>query len=257
MDYTPIIHEALKVLWWLLPAVLTIGFFKSAWFKGMLGETMVKLAAKLRLPSDTYHAIHDVTLPTPDGSTQIDHIFVSRYGLFVVETKNMKGWIFGSENQPQWTQKIFKQSFKFQNPLRQNYKHIKSLETALGISADLMHSVIVFTGDSSFKTPMPAMVTKGGDYIKYIKSFREPVLTEAEVQNVVFQIESGRLEPSWKTSRQHVQQLKKRFKSTTEKTCPRCGNTMVLRTAKRGSNAGIQFWGCSNYPKCRAVQSYK
>ncbi|WP_232209291.1 hypothetical protein ACN2MM_06290 [Alkalilimnicola ehrlichii MLHE-1] len=30
---------------------------------------------------------------------------------------------------------------------------------------------------------------------------------------------------------------------------------MVLRTAKRGANAGNQFWGCSGYPKCRAVQS--
>ena len=33
--------------------------------------------------------------------------------------------------------------------------------------------------------------------------------------------------------------------------CPRCGADLVLRTAKKGPNAGSQFYGCSNYPKCR------
>ncbi|MDZ7854092.1 MAG: nuclease-related domain-containing protein [Halomonas sp.] len=80
------------------------------------------------MPAETYKPIHNVTLPTPDGSTQIDHIFVSRFGIFVVETKNMKGWIFGDKDQAQWTQKIYRKSFRFQNPLRQNYKHVKSLE---------------------------------------------------------------------------------------------------------------------------------
>ena len=35
--------------------------------------------------------------------------------------------------------------------------------------------------------------------------------------------------------------------------CPKCGSRMVLRTARRGPNAGQQFYGCSNYPKCRGV----
>lgn len=121
MDYTPILEQVYK-LYWLIPAFLLIGFLKSAWFKGWLGEALVKLSAKLWLPADTYQPIHNVTLPTEGGSTQIDHIFVSRFGVFVVETKNMKGWIFGSERQAMWTQKIYKKTYKFQNPLRQNYQ---------------------------------------------------------------------------------------------------------------------------------------
>ena len=141
MDYSAGVYEILKVWWWLVPVMLVFGVFKSPWFKGALGETFVRLIAKFRLPADTYHPIHNVTLPTADGSTQIDHIFVSRFGIFVVETKNMKGWIFGGESQAQWTQKIFRKSFKFQNPLRQNYKHTKTLESALEISPDFIHSV--------------------------------------------------------------------------------------------------------------------
>lgn len=255
MDYSPIVNEALKVLWWLVPAMLVIGFFKSSWFKGMLGEALVKLAAKLRLPADTYHPIHNVTLSTPDGSTQIDHIFVSCFGIFVVETKNMKGWIFGGENQAQWTQKIFKKSFKFQNPLRQNYKHTKALESVLDVASEAIHSVVVFAGESTFKSPMPTNVTRGGNYITYIKSFRNPVLSEAEAQKVVALIQSGRLEPSRETNRRHVQQLKTRSDPNVERKCPKCGSSMVLRTAKRGENAGNDFWGCSAYPKCRVVQN--
>lgn len=254
MDYSPIVNEVFK-LWWVIPILLLITIFKTPWFKGALGEAMVKFAAKLRLPGDTYHRIHNVTLPTPDGSTQVDHIFVSRYGIFVVETKNMKGWIFGGENQAIWTQTIFKKSFKFQNPLRQNYKHVKALEAALDVPPESIHSVVVFAGESVFKSPMPANVTAGSRYIRYIKSFSEPVLSDIQVKQAVSQIESGRLEPNWRTHRQHVKQLKARADSSADRKCPRCGSGMVLRKASRGANAGKKFWGCSGYPKCRLVQS--
>lgn|SRR5690554_878900 len=255
MDYSPIVNEALKVLWWFVSAALVIGFLKSPWFKGLCGEALVKFTAKLRLPADAYHRIHNVTLPTPDGATQIDHVFVSRFGIFVVETKNMKGWIFGDQNQAQWTQKIFKKTFKFQNPLRQNYKHVKALESVLDVSPEVIHSVVVFAGESTFKSPMPPNVTQGGGYITYIKSFSQPVLSESEVQRVLAQIQSGRLEPNRETHRQHVQQLRSRSDPTAERKCPKCGCGMVLRTTKRGPSAGNQFWGCSAYPKCRVVQN--
>jgi len=260
MDHLPTVNELLKALWWLIPLVLAIHILfrvlkKLPWFKGMRGETFVMAAAKLRLPSETYRPIHNITLPTPDGTTQIDHIIVSRFGIFVVETKNMKGWIFGRENQAQWTQKIFRESFTFQNPLRQNYKHAKALEAALDVPASAIRSVVVFTGKSSFKTPMPPNVTHGWDCIRYIKSFREPVLSDSEVQSVVAQIQSGRLTPSNETSNQHIRQLRSRSNPGAERLCPKCGSNMVLRTAKRGKNAGSQFWGCSAYPKCRVVQN--
>lgn len=254
MDYSQIVNDLLRIFWWLVPALLIIAVFRSPWFKGMVGEALVKFAAKLRLPADTYHRIHNLTLPTPDGTTQIDHVFVSRFGIFVVETKNMKGWIFGGENQAQWTQKIFRKSYKFQNPLRQNYKHVKALEATLDVPSQVIHSVVVFAGDSTFKSPMPANVTRGGGYITYIKSFDQPVLSESEVQGVLAKIKAGRLQPSWKTHRQHVQQLNTRSDPSAERRCPKCGSSMILRTAKRGGSAGNQFWGCSAYPKCRVVQ---
>ena len=255
VNFGEIAAEAiLKNLIWLLPVLILIAFLKSSWFKGIMGEALVKLAAKLRLSRKTYQPIHNVTLPTPDGSTQIDHVFVSRFGIFVIETKNMKGWIFGGETQRQWTQKIFKKSFKFQNPLHQNYKHVKALEAALDVPAERIHSVVVFAGDCTLKSPMPPNVVRGLGFVRYIQSFRDIVFSEAEVKSLVEQIESGRFEPSRQTHREHVQRLKQRSDPNTARRCPACGNDMILRVARKGSNAGKRFWGCVNYPSCRVVQ---
>jgi predicted RNA-binding Zn-ribbon protein involved in translation (DUF1610 family) len=254
MDFTPILNQIYGTLWYLVPFFVIITILKSAWFKGVFGEFVVNLSAKLFLDKEKYHLIKNITLPTEDGSTQIDHVIVSRYGIFVVETKNMKGWIFGSPNQKTWTQKIYKHSSKFQNPLHQNYKHTKTLESLLGLNEDQIFSVIVFVGDSTFKTEMPENVTYGRGYIRFIKSKVQPVLTELEVKEITSKIEIGRLTPSFKTNREHVKHVKTIVeKKGNSQSCPKCGGAMVLREVKKGQNIGNEFWGCSSFPKCRGV----
>jgi restriction system protein len=246
----------LGAFWWLIPLAILAGVFQSRWFKGAAGEFLVHLSGKLFLDKEKYHLIKNVTLPTEDGSTQIDHIIVSKYGVFVVETKNMKGWIFGSPNQKTWTQKIYKHTSKFQNPLHQNYKHVKTLESALGLNEQQIHSVVVFVGDSTFKTEMPENVTYGGGYRRYIESKTQPVLTESEVKEIIGKIETGRLTPSFKTNRAHVKHVKSIVAEKVDSNatvCPKCGSAMVLREAKKGPDMGKKFWGCSNFPKCRGV----
>ena len=188
-------------------AVVAI-IFKSPWFKGWIGELQINLVTKFFLSRDSYHLIKNVTVPSDGGTTQIDHVIVSRFGVFVVETKNLRGWIFGKEGDAYWTQKVFRHSEKFQNPLRQNYKHTKTLSEILGISDDKMRSVVVFTGDSTFKTEMPENVTRPRGYVGYIRSQNEPVLTEGEVKEVVNVIGEKRLAPGLKTHFQHVNHVK-------------------------------------------------
>jgi restriction system protein len=201
-----------------------------------------------------YHRVHDVTLSTPDGTTQIDHVFFSRYSLFVLETKNMQGWIFGAEKQSEWTQSIFRKKVRFQNPLRQNYKHVKALEAALQVPSETIHSVVSFIGSSTFKTDLPPNVTQGAGLISYIKSFREPVFTEQQVAALLQSLQSQRPAPGFATQRAHIANLRKRAEPTAIKLCPKCGNTLVVRKTQSGPNAGKEFWGCSGYPKCRILR---
>lgn len=254
MDFTKIINQVISPLWYLIPLGIFAVIVKSSWFKGVAGELIVNISAKLFLDKEKYHLIKNITLPTEDGSTQIDHIIVSIYGVFVVETKNMKGWIFGSQNQKSWTQQIYKHKNKFQNPLHQNYKHTKTLGELLGLSENLMHSVVVFVGNSAFKTEMPENVTYGKGYIRFIKSKQQLVLSEAEVRNVTRKIEAGRLTPSFKTNREHVKHVKTIVAAKENiHSCPKCGSDMILREVKKGPNSGNKFWGCSTFQKCGSV----
>lgn len=260
MDPFAIVIQMISQVWFLIPIVIIAAVVKSPWFKGITGEFIINLSAKIFLDKEIYHLIKNVTLPTEDGSTQIDHIIVSKYGVFVVETKNMKGWIFGNPNQKTWTQKIYKNTNKFQNPLHQNYKHTKTLESLLGLNDQQIHSVIVFIGDSTFKTDMPENVTYGGGYLRYIKSKTQPVLDESEVNEITTKIENGRLASSLKTNREHVAHVHniiKEKENSSAKECPKCGSSMVIRETKKGQNIGKKFWGCSNFPKCKYLAEIK
>ena len=249
--FAPIIN----VLWYFVPLAILVSVIKTPWFKGKAGEFLVNITAKFFLNKNDYHLIKNVTLPTVDGTTQIDHILVSNYGIFVIETKNMKGWIFGSANQKQWTQKIFKFSTKFQNPIHQNYKHLKTVQENLTLDQDALFSVIVFIGESTFKTNMPENVTYAAGCIRYIKSKNIELFNDDRVSEIVGLIENGRLVRSFKTDRAHVSHVKEIIKSKSpENICIKCGSNMVMRESKKGKNVGNKFWGCSAFPKCRNIK---
>lgn len=202
------LQKILSSFWYVIPLLIISVIIKTAWFKGKLGEFIVSLKLKLNLNSDDYWVINDVMLPVDGGTTQIDHMIVSKYGVFVIETKNMKGWIFGSSNQKIWTQKIYKQTIKFQNPLHQNLKHTRVLEELLALASGQVYSVIVFIGDSTFKTEMPDNVTDSRSCISYIKSKNTLIFSEDEMNQIYDNIYNIKLKPSFAANRTHVKFLK-------------------------------------------------
>jgi len=204
--YTSILNSLLDA-WYIIPIIILVLFFKSAYLKGVVGEIFVNIILKMRLDKKKYHLIKNVTLPTKDGTTQIDHIIVSEFGIFVIETKNMKGWIYGNVKQKVWTQKIYKNTSKFQNPLHQNFKHTKTIESLLGIDSSKIFSLVVFVGDSTFKTKMPNNVIYINQLISYIKSKTDKIIAFSEVNKIVSLIEEGRLARTFKTNREHVKYI--------------------------------------------------
>lgn len=119
---------------------------------------------------------------------------------------------FGNERQRQWTQKIYKKSYKFQNPLHQNYRHIKVLEIILSdlIDTQYLHSLIVFTPNSTFKTEMPKNVLQGKNWVNYVKQYNAPIIPNIRLKRIRYRLEKEILEPSWKTDKIHIQQLKEK-----------------------------------------------
>ncbi|MFQ3668134.1 MAG: nuclease-related domain-containing protein [Fimbriimonadaceae bacterium] len=177
---------------------------------GWLAEQFLNLVFLLRLPSDTYKRLYDVTLPAADSTAQIDHVLVSRFGIFVVETKDDSGCIFGLEKDAFWTQTFGRTKFRIPNPLRQNYGHVCALRELLALPDEVFRSVVALMGNAKLKTEMPPNVRTSG-IVGYIRSFDQPVLTEEQVAEAVRTIEAARLPRGWATNRKHVRNVRRKL----------------------------------------------
>ena len=235
-------------------AGLVLAAFNSPSRKGKRGEAIVASRLRDGLPEE-YQILNDTYLPLPDGTTtQIDHIVVSPYGIFVIETKNYSGWIFANENSAKWTQTIYRCKHSFQNPIRQNYRHICALADNLKIPKNCFTSVVAFTGDCEFRTAMPEGVVYSRNAAKHILAFANPLIKAEQVPRIVSAILAWQGTVAEERKAAHVRNLKASHRaiSSTAVTpkCPYCGGEMVLR--HRRSN-GAAFYGCRNYPNCRGI----
>ena len=124
--------------------------------KGKMGEEFVAKELKRLLPKEDYIIFNDLILPSRGRTTQIDHIIVSRFGIFVIETKNMQGWILMDDKYFEWIQMVEKhRTTEFQNPLRQNFKHIKAVQKLFKIKENQIHNLVIFVGEATPCTEMP------------------------------------------------------------------------------------------------------
>jgi hypothetical protein len=151
--------------------------------KGRGGEKIV--SRKLhKLDPLRYKILNDIMLPSRGNSTstQIDHIIISNYGIFCIETKSLKGWIYGSANQEYWTQVIFRYKGRFYNPLRQNFAHTKAIEDLLGKPRlkKTIVSLVVFTKADKLKISGTDSVGYLRDIVRKIESYIESVFSDAE-----------------------------------------------------------------------------
>jgi DNA-directed RNA polymerase subunit RPC12/RpoP len=246
-----------RMLWGALFLVIALKLFFWWWNspkrKGARGEKLVAGRLRKGLP-DEYRILNDIYLPLPDGTTtQIDHVIVSQYGVFVVETKTYSGWIFGDEKSKEWTQSIYRKKSRFQNPMRQNYRHICALADNLGIDKSYFIGVVAFTGDCTFKTDMPDGVVYSRRAAEYIRSHNKPTIKASQVDELANAIAEWQGTVGEERKSCHVANLKKRHSAVREgdvPACPYCGGRMVLRTRKKD---GAKFYGCASYPACRGV----
>lgn len=175
------------------------------------GELLLSRIALKNFGPPDYHLMNHVTLQMSDGTTQVDHILISKFGVFVIETKYYKGWIFANANQANWTQVLFKWKFKFQNPIFQNMRHVRAVQDLLDfLPQDTIKSVVVFTGEAEFMTSIPPGVFSIDGVIDYLRKQTDEVMSLNRMQFCVGRLETARLAISGETDVQHVQNLYRR-----------------------------------------------
>jgi Zn-finger domain associated with topoisomerase type I len=235
-------------LWVIVILIALYRLFKPA-IKGWFGEKTVALCLKT-LPQEEYILINDIILPAKNGTTQIDHIVVSIYGVFVIETKNYVGWIFGSEKSAQWTQNIYGKKTKFMNPLFQNFAHTEAIKAKLNNYPNLpIIPIIAFSPSCDLKVKTESHVVYFHRVAGVIKKYKEKVISIGEASNIAQLLTSADMS-SHEVKKEHIKSVaaKKEAVENAEVggICPKCGGQLLERKGKNGV-----FIGCSNYPKCR------
>ena len=178
--------------------------------KGDVGEQIVKVAVLNKLDAAQYRHFSNLIIPAPNGTTQIDNIVVSPFGVFVIEAKYFQGWIFGGAKQEKWTHTLSRfEKYAFPNPIRQNYGHIKALAQLLRQPESRFHSVIVFAHrNCQLKTELPANVCLQHNFIEYIQGFTKNIVDDAALARIHAVLQ----QPEWQATEDkkaaHVERLK-------------------------------------------------
>lgn len=253
----------------MIPLLLLLAFslaLKAAYpkLKGMIGESRVKKLLS-KLDKDAYKLWNDLYIPNRKHNTsQVDHVLISENGLFVLETKNYAGWIFGNDNSKSWTQVIHKRKQKFYNPIWQNHGHVQALKEFLQeeLPNDFpIYSIIVFSDEATLKNDAPfqqANVIQNKQLLSTIKKINSnPYTGTIQIDRIVDKLNSLEItdkKEKKQTAKKHVKQIKSDLKDNKQKVkkniCPRCGNELVKRKGKNGP-----FTGCSSFPKCRFIKT--
>jgi len=179
-----------------------------------IGEALVSRLLLSHFCPPDYHLMNHVTIRMDDGTTQVDHILVSRFGVFVIETKHYSGWLFANAADSTWTQVRFRRRFRFQNPIFQNNRHVRAVQSLLDfLQPEAVKSVVVFSGDAEFKTAIPQGVTTIGQLAEYLRQQKEEVMSQKRLQFCVGRLETARLAISAETDVEHMQSLARRHGS--------------------------------------------
>lgn len=223
--------------------------------KGARGEAHVaKFLATL--PEKEYKVINNLLLPTSFGTTQIDHVIVSIYGIFVIETKNYKGVIYGGEDAEHWTQNVWGRKYSMPNPIRQNKLHISAVIKVLNNLHiySRVYSILAFSPRATLR----AHSTENYDIVYYeqvlpvIMRYNTQQLSYEQVSAIADKLQFENLSENKELQQTHIYQIKARQFVNKQKVasgiCPRCGGNLVLRQGKYGL-----LYGCSNYPKCKYI----
>lgn len=226
-------------------------------------------------------------LPRENGeTTEIDVLMISRSGIYVFESKNYSGWIFGDAKGKNWTQTLpqGRKSHKehFLNPVKQNQLHIKWLKQYFQDETVPIHSVVVFSERCTLKkvdvsgsdatvvkrdrlyrtvagmeAGMPLVLDENKIKLLYERLYPDTQVDDQVKKNHIENIENRVHEKEYSEKTVESGEASEGFGGEEQVMCPRCGAPMVLRTVKKGSNAGKRFYGCSTYPKCRGIAEYQ
>ena len=220
---------------------------------GQYGEYLTEYAlGKDNLPGYR-KMIHNVYVPYKGRTTEIDIVMVHERGIFILESKNYSGWVFGSAEQQKWTQSLQNgEKHQFFNPIKQNATHCKAIGEFLGIDAANIFSYIVFSTRCVLKkvpeNTLSYTILRRDNLLRALRkdiNGKSTIFTFEQVDTYAAKLENA-ANVTVEQKQAHVEAIQEIMSGTI---CPLCNAQLVKRNGKYG-----EFWGCSNYPKCKFIR---
>lgn len=207
---------------------------KSPESKGESGENAVSKILGDTIDGEKY-VINDLLFETEPGkSCQIDHILINQRGIWVIETKNYAGKIYGQDNQREWIQTMAygHEKNKFYNPVKQNSTHIYQLSQKLNVK-NVFNNLVIFL-------PRADISDVNSDNVYYIDDLPELVNKETGIFLSLEKMKSyyksliDLKNTNTVSKNEHIENIYKMQEQIEQGICPRCGGKLVLRESKNG-----------------------
>lgn len=240
------------ILFIVIGIVLVIGitvlaaYLKSPSVRGKRGENRVrKIIGKTQ--EGLRYVFNDYKIVDEGMSCQIDHILINQNGVFVIETKNYSGNIYGTDEQREWTQVLAygKIKNKIYNPIKQNNTHLYRIRKILPKEFPLI-SIVVFVQNNTQHINSKVAIPLYSLY-DHIGKNRGITLSPEKIEEAAKLLQEAQATEI--TKKEHIENIHLMRDKIAQNICPRCGGKLVLRRGKYG-----QFYGCENYPNCKFIK---
>lgn len=215
--------------------------------RGAIGELKVRIVIGKTVEGKRY-VINNYMIVDEGKSSQIDHLLINKNGVFVIETKNYSGRIYGNEKQHEWTQvlKYGKLKNKLYNPLKQNATHIYRIKKVLPENTQINSLVVFVQNNTDFIEAQNVLPLK--NLSKTIKKETGSALSEEQMKNLYLILQENKANKAIST-KAHIKEIDKMKNNIENNICPRCGGKLIEKQGKYGN-----FFGCENYPKCKFIK---
>lgn len=178
---------------WIVPLVLLIAFISSPRFRGDIAQSRVRRLLAAGLEGSRYTVFNDLVVPSGGGTTRVDHVIVSRFGVFVIASRYVPGWISGTAVQAQWRRHRWGRASRFENPVHENRLQLEAVQRLLGYPASVLIPVVVLVGHRGFKSPLPDYVLGPERLLAFIRKKSRDALTAEQADGALRKINDARL----------------------------------------------------------------
>lgn len=172
-------------LLWIVPLVLLIVFIASPRFRGDIAETRVRRILATGLEKSRYSIFNSLVVPAGGGTMRIDHVVVSKFGIFVIESQFARGWVSGGEFQDRWKQYHLRRFTRFDSPMHRNALQVQALQKLLDIPASKFHPIVVLAGQSGFKSQMPDNLLTPQKLVRFMRKKGQLLLSDEQAASAL------------------------------------------------------------------------